>query len=175
MRFGKSIIVPIIGVLVTFMSTTSVTADLDKPGTEGTEPMTYIDSSAEAYEAMAKLPTDEPLHMLNMIRFKDIASYDEDSKYASKGWTGEQAYREYGRLVSPITNRQGGKTIYFGQPQLTVIGPEHENWDAIFIVQYPNFASFMGLLNDPSYKEHAFHRSAAVADSRLIRMTPPTE
>jgi len=135
-------------------------------------PATYINSDPKAYAAMQKLPTDEPLHMLNMIRFKDKADYKEGSEFAAKGWTGAQAYAEYNRRSSPIANRTGGKPLYFGMPQLTLIGAEHEKWDVIFIISYPNLASFLALVSDPEYKKHAFHRSAAVADSRLVRMAP---
>lgn len=135
-------------------------------------PVAYINSTPEAYTAMQGLPMDEPLQMLNMIRFKDKAEYAEGSEFAAKDWTGEQAYAEYSRRSSPIANRVGGKPIYMGIPQLTLIGPQHETWDVAFIIEYPDLATFLALVNDPEYKKHAFHRSAAVADSRLIRMAP---
>lgn len=143
------------------------------PATEA--PPAYINSTPEAYAQMQSLPMDEPLQMLNMIRFKEKAEYAEGSEFAAKDWTGEQAYAEYSRRSSPIANRIGGKPIYLGIPQLTLIGPQHEKWDAAFIIEYPDLATFLALVNDPEYKKHAFHRSAAVADSRLIRMTPPAQ
>jgi len=138
-------------------------------------PAVYVNSDKKAYEAMQALPKDQPLQMLNMIRYRDKADYKDNSEFSAKGWTGEQAYTEYGRHSSPIADRVGGKIIYTGIPQLTVIGPEHEKWDLVFIVHYPNLASFLALIGDPEYQKHAFHRSAAVADSRLIRMLPVTE
>ena len=138
-------------------------------------PPSYINSTPEAYAAMQALPMDEPLQMLNLIRFKDKADYPEDSEFAAKGWSGEEAYAEYSRRSSPIATRIGGKPIYVGIPQLMLIGPQHETWDAAFIIEYPDLATFLSFVNDPIYKEHAFHRSAAIADSRLIRMTPPPE
>lgn len=142
---------------------------------EEAAPPAYINSTPEAYAQMQGLPMDEPLQMLNMIRFKEKAEYAEGSEFATKDWTGEQAYAEYSRRSSPIANRVGGKPIYIGVPQLTLIGPQHEKWDAAFIIEYPDLATFLALVNDPEYKKHAFHRSAAVADSRLIRMTPPAQ
>ena len=135
-------------------------------------PKTYVNSDKKAYTAMQDLPKDEPLDMLNMIRYKDKADYEEGSEFAEKGWSGAQAYAEYSRYASPIANRVGGKVVYLGAPQLTVIGPEHEQWDAIFIVSYPNLNAFLALIGDPEYQQHAFHRSAGVADSRLVRMAP---
>lgn len=135
-------------------------------------PNTYITSDKKAYDAMLELPVDEPLDMLNMIRYKDKAVYEEGSEFAKKGWTGEQAYAEYRRHSSPVASRVGSSVAYVGVPQITVIGPEHEKWDSVFIIRYPNLKSFQALLSDPEYQKHAFHRSAAVADSRLIRLEP---
>lgn len=165
----------IFNALVTSFVTVSMATLVASPANatdQESTPARYVNSDARAYAAMQKLPVDQPLHMLNMIRFKDKASYEKENEFAAKGWTGEQAYAEYSRHSSPIANRTGGKVSYFGMPQLTLIGPEHEKWDAIFIVSYPNLASFLALIGDPEYTKHAFHRSAAVADSRLVRMAP---
>ncbi|GAB5483360.1 MAG: hypothetical protein Pars92KO_31170 [Parasphingorhabdus sp.] len=166
MKLTTKFAVPFVAVAFAFSAAVSAAED------HQTMPSTYVNSDAKAYAAMQKLPADQPLHMLNMIRFKDKASYEKGSEFAAKGWTGEQAYTEYSRHSGPIATRTGGKVVYFGMPQLTLIGPEHEKWDAIFIVSYPNLASFLALVGDPEYKKHAFHRSAAVADSRLVRMAP---
>lgn len=131
----------------------------------------YVNSDKNAYAAMQELPKDMPFSMLNMISFNDKAQYAEDSDFASKGWTGAEAYEEYSRHSSPIAKRVGGSVTYLGKPQLILIGPEHEHWDAIFIVTYPNLNSFLALIGDSEYQKHSFHRSAAVSDSRLIRMT----
>ena len=134
---------------------------------------TYVSSDEKAYAAMTALPQDQPFQMLNMIRYRDKAKYEAGSEFAAKNWSGAEAYAEYGRHATPIAERVGGKLVYVGDPQLTMIGPEHEQWDAIFIMAYPNLKSFLGLVGDPEYKKHAFHRAAGVADSRLIRLETP--
>ena len=135
-------------------------------------PEVYVNSTPEAYAAMQQLPTEEPIYMLNLIRFNDEAKYEEGSEFAARGWTGEQAYAEYSRISGPIAQRFGGSVVFAGLPQLTLIGPGHEEWDVAFVVAYPDLASFLSFVSDPTYREHAFHRSAAVADSRLVRMAP---
>jgi hypothetical protein len=136
----------------------------------------YISPDEKATEAFAALPQDQPFDMLNMIKFKDVADYAADSGFADKGWTGAEAYAEYGRHSGPIAQRMGATTAYGGAPQLTMIGPDSEQWDAIFVVRYPNAAAFFGLVTDAEYLKHAFHRSAAVEDSRLVRIAlPPTD
>ena len=135
----------------------------------------HIDPTRESFEIFKALPRDEPLEMLNLIRFNDEAAYAEGSEFATKGWSGEQAYAEYSRLSTPFATGVGGKPIYIGVPQLMLIGPPHETWDAAFIIEYPDFAAFLSFVNNPEYQKHAFHRSAAVADSRLIRLALPPE
>jgi uncharacterized protein (DUF1330 family) len=55
---------------------------------------------------------------------------------------------------------------------LTLIGPAHERWDAVFIAEYPSSAAFVTMLRDPVYREAVLHRQAAVETSRLIRLAP---
>ena len=127
----------------------------------------HIDPSREQFCAMMKLPDDGPIHMLNMLRFRSKAAY-EDGREA----TGAQAYETYGKESGPIFKRVGGKIAYAWSPKLTLIGPEREKWDMIFIAEYPNAAAFGEMVKDPEYQKAVIHRQAAVADSRLIRLKP---
>jgi len=152
------------------LAATSLTASPTLAHEEEAQPQVYVNSTPEAYAAIQKLPTDEPIYMLNLLRFNEEAKYEEGSDFAAMGWTGEQAYAEYSRHSSPIAQRFGGTVAFAGLPQLTLIGPGDEKWDVAFIVAYPDLASFLSFVSDPTYREHAFHRSAAIADSRLVRM-----
>jgi len=134
-------------------------------------PKTYVEPDEKIYEAMRNLLADEPLHMLNLIRFNEEADYKEE-EFAVQGWTGQQAYAEYGRHASPIIFGLGGEIAYAGTPQLTLIGPEHEQWDIVIIVKYPDTATYFDLIAHEEYQKHKFHRTAAVADSRLVRVAP---
>ncbi len=174
MRLSNTIITGLVFAIGASIVAAPALAQSEDSGDREGEPVAFINSTPEAYAAMQELPADEPLFMLNLIRFKDEAEYGERSEFAGRGWTGEQAYSEYSRISGPIAQRVGGRVAFAGLPQLTVIGPEHEKWDVAFIVSYPDLASFLALVTDPEYKEHAFHRSAAVADSRLVRMASLT-
>ncbi|MFC6759102.1 DUF1330 domain-containing protein [Sulfitobacter porphyrae] len=55
---------------------------------------------------------------------------------------------------------------------MTLIGPQDENWDAMFIAAYPNAHAFLAMVSDPEYQRAVIHRQAAVRSSRLIRSTP---
>jgi uncharacterized protein (DUF1330 family) len=126
----------------------------------------YIDPERGQFEAFKALPRDEPIMMLNLLRFRDKAAYD-DGREA----TGAEAYAAYGRESAPVFDRVGGKIIWRGTPQVMLIGPEDKHWDLVFVARYPTAGAFLEMVTDPDYREAVKHRQAAVLDSRLIRVT----
>jgi hypothetical protein len=132
----------------------------------------YISSNPANLPKFLALPRDEPIDMLNMIRFKDLAEYEPDSEFANKGWTGAQAYAEYSRRSQVVLDRLGPEIVYSGTPAMTIIGPKDEYWDVVFVLRYASVPAFGEVMKDPEYQLHKFHRKAAVADSRLVRLAP---
>lgn len=124
----------------------------------------HVDPEREQFETFKKLPREQPVMMLNLVRFRDAATY-EDGRTAS----GAEAYARYGKESAPIFARVGGEIIWRGKPQVTLIGPMDEHWDVIFIARYPTASSFLEMVTDPTYRKAVKHRQAAVLDSRLIR------
>ncbi len=127
----------------------------------------HIDPTREQFAAFQAIGRSGPLQMLNLVRFRDEAAYP-DGKQA----TGQEAYRAYAKASGPVFARVGGRQIWLGRFELTLIGPPGERWDAVFIAEYPSAAAFAEMLRDPAYREAVKHRQAAVADSRLIRLAP---
>lgn len=134
----------------------------------------YIDPDRAAWDLFKSLPGDEPIQMLNLVRLKPKAEYPADHPDHGKDLTGLDAYRAYGRTTAHIFARVGGKQVWVGRPQVMVTGPQAEAWDLAFIAEYPTSAAFMEMVRDPEYRECVRHRSAAVADSRLLRLAPTT-
>lgn len=132
----------------------------------------YLDPSAAGFAAFKALPRDKPIHMLNLLRFRDRAEYPVGHANAGNGWTGREAYAEYGRTSGPIFQRVGGRIVWRGVFQAMVIGPEDRHWDDGFVAEYPTSAAFLEMVTDPEYRTAVINRSAAVLDSRLIRFDP---
>ncbi len=126
----------------------------------------YIDPERGQFEAFKALPRDEPIMMLNLLRFREKAAYAD-----GRSATGTEAYEAYGRESAPVFHRVGGEIVWRGKPQVMLIGPEEKRWDLIFIARYPTAGAFLEMVTDPQYREAVRHRQAAVADSRLIRTT----
>jgi len=132
----------------------------------------HIDPEREAWEMFKSLPRDQPIHMLNLIRLKAKAEYPEGHPDHGKDLTGLDAYRAYGRTTAHIFRRLGGRQVWAGKPQVMVTGPKDEAWDLAFIAEYPNAEAFIAMVRDPEYRELVQHRTAGVADSRLLRLAP---
>ena len=132
----------------------------------------YIDPERAQFDAFKTLPRDTVIHMLNLVRFKDKASYPAGHPLADAGLSGAEAYANYGKDSGPIFQRVGGRVIWSGKMEAMLIGPEAEHWDAAFIAEYPNSGAFMAMVTDPVYRQAVVHRQAAVETSRLIRCAP---
>lgn len=135
--------------------------------------MSSVNPSREQFKAIFGLPLDEPVMMINLLRFRDTARYGADEPEAGEApVSGAEAYARYSREAAPIFAAVGGEQVWVGRPQLMLIGPEEERWDLAFIARYPSAQAFVDMLKNPDYNRATRHRTAAVADSRLIRCAP---
>ena len=133
----------------------------------------HIDPDRAAWEVFKALPTDQPIHMLNLIRLKTRAGYPTGHPDHGKNISGREAYREYGSAIAPHLARLNSRQVWAGAPQVMVTGPASEAWDLAFIVEYPGSQAFIDMVRDPDYRANVVpHRTAAVADSRLLRLAP---
>jgi len=129
----------------------------------------FIDPDRAQFEAFKGLDRESELNMLNLVRFNDLANYPGDHQLARDGLTGAEAYAEYGSETAPILAKVGGSIVWRATFELTLIGPQDEIWDAMFIARYPNAHAFLAMVSDPAYQKAVVHRQAAVRTSRLIR------
>ncbi|HMN54671.1 MAG TPA: DUF1330 domain-containing protein [Sphingopyxis sp.] len=132
----------------------------------------HVDPERAQFDAFKALPRDTVIHMLNLVRFKDKATYPAGHPLAGANLSGAEAYANYGRDSGPVFERLGGRIVWRGAMEAMVIGPDGESWDAMFVAEYPNSGAFMAMVTDPVYRQAVVHRQAAVETSRLIRTAP---
>lgn len=133
--------------------------------------MPSINPNREDLQAFAeRMPGDTPILMLNLLRFNDRATYDADGPHAS--CSGREAYARYSRTALGKVKGVGGEVQVMADVHLALIAPKEEQWDLLLLVRYPSSAAFLSMLSDPEYQAATVHRSAALADSRLIATTP---
>jgi uncharacterized protein (DUF1330 family) len=124
------------------------------------------------FDAFKSLDRDQPIEMLNLVRFRDVAAYPDGHELANAELSGAEAYRNYGRNSGPVFARLGGQIVWRGAFQTLLIGPEDETWDQVFVARYPTAHAFLEMVTDPEYQRAVIHRQAAVKTSRLIRCAP---
>ena len=124
-----------------------------------------IEPSAEQIAALASSRIEGPIAMLNLLRFREQA-IEPDS-----GMTGAEAYGLYGQSVAPFLEAAGAKVLSAVNCDTGVIGPSQPEWHMAIIVEYPSREAFIGMVSDPGYLEVSVHRTAALADSRLVLST----
>ncbi len=132
----------------------------------------FVDPDRAQFEAFKALPRDEPVEMLNLVRFRERAAYPADHPRAAEGLTGAEAYALYGKESGPVLEKVGGSIVWRGTMETMLIGPDGERWDAVFVARYPTAGAFLAMVTDPDYKKAVVNRQAAVATSRLIRCAP---
>ncbi|MCK9274617.1 MAG: DUF1330 domain-containing protein [Syntrophales bacterium] len=103
--------------------------------------MSPIKSNLDQFKALAKNPSDSPIVMLNLLKFK------EDG--------GAESYARYAEAADKFVTALGGKSIYVGKAMELLNG--EETWDIVMLVQYPSRKAFLKMANDPEYlKIHKF-------------------
>lgn len=129
----------------------------------------HVDPSRENWQAFKDLQRDRPIHMLNLIKFRDHAEYPEGHPNHGKGLTGREAYEIYKEGFQRVVANDGAAMVWESPIECVVTGPADE-WDEAFVMGYPNSALFMAMVKNEEYvRDIVPHRTAAVADSRLIR------
>ncbi|MDX1648282.1 MAG: DUF1330 domain-containing protein [Myxococcota bacterium] len=107
-----------------------------------------------------------PIVMINLLRYRERAAYPEGSDAAPA--SGREAYQRYGAEAAKHIAAVGGRMLWMGEAHATVIGPTDERWDDAILVEYPSKKAFVDMVSNADYQACAVHRTAALADSRLI-------
>ncbi|MCQ4311512.1 DUF1330 domain-containing protein [Pseudomonas stutzeri] len=118
----------------------------------------------------AQMPAGEPILMLNLLRFNSEAAYPAGS--GQTPCSGKAAYARYSRTALYKVRAAGGDVQLMAEAQVALIAPEQERWDEMLLVRYPSPEAFLAMLADPEYRAATIHRTAALADSRLIGCSP---
>ena len=103
---------------------------------------------------------DEPIFMVNLLKFKEKAEYPDKRK---TDLTGREAYAIYGKEVIRHLEKVGGKPIFGSEVTRLMLGEVEELWDQVAIAMYPSRKAMLKMISDPDYIESAQHRVAGLA------------
>jgi uncharacterized protein (DUF1330 family) len=114
-----------------------------------------LEPTPEQFAALAARPPDEPVVMVNLLRFSPDG--------------GRDSYVRYGQEVLPHLQSAGATVLYAGGSPTQVIGEgEKPWWDAIVVVQYPSPSAFLDMVTNEDYLKIHEYRAAGLDRGDLI-------
>ena len=105
----------------------------------------------------------EPVYMLNLLKFKDRATYR-----GGEDVSGREAYFRYASAFGEMAGNQGAETIFGGNANAFLIGEGDGEWDAVAIVKYPDADTMFKTVSSDAYRKIHKHRRAGLAGQLLI-------
>lgn len=114
-------------------------------------------------------PEDGPFVMVNLLKFKERAEYDDGSE---PELSGREAYNRYGVEVAKLVAALGGGIRYSGSVTGLMIGEVEAMWDAVALAEYPSLAAFQRMALSPEMHAIEHHRKAGLAGQLNIRTKP---
>ena len=121
--------------------------------------------TAEALQSFFGEGEDGAFVMVNLLKFRDRAEYED----GDRGLSGAEAYALYGSEVVGLVEKHGGRSIYAGAVTGLLLGEVEENWDMVALVEYPSLEEFRAMMMSPEYQAIAVHRSAGLKGQLNIR------
>jgi uncharacterized protein (DUF1330 family) len=131
------------------------------------EKLKTVDPDPQIFsEVLKTLPPGLPLVMINLLKFRKNAAYPKGVE--AEPCTGREAYQRYAAVAVEKVLAVGGRPLWMGKCERSLIGPAEECWDEMLLVKYPSKEAFLKMVAMPDYQRAAIHRTAALEDSRLI-------
>tara|TARA_Y100000996_G_scaffold273504_1_gene215367 strand:+ start:608 stop:1009 length:402 start_codon:yes stop_codon:yes gene_type:complete len=104
-------------------------------------------------------PEIGPISMVNLLKFKEKALYEDGRNTAL---TGEEAYGLYASEVINLVEKYGGEFLFAGKVNRLMLGEVEDMWDSIAIAKYPNRKAMFEMTMDPEYQKIHVHRDAGL-------------
>ena len=110
-------------------------------------------------------PPDQPVVMVNLLRFKRIADAPNDTI------SGEDGYRRYAEKMIAFVKSKGGRVIWSGRVDSQVIGESGDFFHMVGLVEYPSRQVFVEIATDPYVQEIGLHRASGLEGQWLLAAT----
>jgi uncharacterized protein (DUF1330 family) len=123
--------------------------------------------TAEQLETLLAGPADQPVVMINLLRFKRRADAS-----AADTRSGEAAYREYARRMQEVVESHGGRFLWSGRVDSVVIGDGDAEFHIVGLVEYPSRQKFVEIALSDTVREIGGDRAAGLEMQWLLASTP---
>lgn len=129
-----------------------------------------LPSDPTQLEQMAAAGPEGPIYMVNLLKFREKAEYDDGRE---TDLTGRQAYQLYGAAVSQLLPTFGAQFFFMGDVTFLALGQVEELWDEIAIVAYPNREALYRMSTSNDWADISAHRIAGLEGQLNIEVVMP--
>jgi uncharacterized protein (DUF1330 family) len=105
------------------------------------------------------LATPGPVMMVNLLKFREKASYPDGR---DPDLPGREAYERYATAMKVLVEESGGRFVFGAQVEGLLLGSVESLWDAVGIVEYPSAAALIQIASTPRFQEIEVHRVAGL-------------
>src|SRR5438445_13035383 len=116
--------------------------------------MSGIRPNKDQFRELVDAPDDEPVVMLNLLKFKANA---DDGRA-----NGASEYGKYSDAAVQMVEDRGGKVLWMGRVDQILIGDAAEGWDSVALVEYPSRKVFVDMVTTPEYEKAHEHRESGL-------------
>ena len=102
---------------------------------------------------------DSPISMVNLLKFKEKAEY-EDGRDTEM--SGKEAYQIYAIEVQEHLKKVGAEIVFGGVVSRLMLGEVEDLWDSVAIARYPSRKAMLEMMMSSEYQETEKHRSAGL-------------
>jgi uncharacterized protein (DUF1330 family) len=118
-----------------------------------------VDPTGADLKAFLAEAPDQPVTMLNLLRFAD---------------GGRARYDEYIAHFRRTSTPFGAEVVYYGHGHAAVVAEPGQEWDAVLLVSYPSRRAFADMVRDPEYQTGTHLRTEALVEAVLQPTTAAT-
>jgi hypothetical protein len=112
--------------------------------------------------------SEEPICMINLLKFKEKAEY-EDGR--DTDLTGREAYALYEEGVKKLLQEIGGGIGFKGDVERLALGEVEELWDVVGLAVWPSRGAMFKVMQSPEMQAISVHRSAGLAGQLNLETT----
>ncbi len=114
----------------------------------------------EPSQVLPFVATEGPVCMVNLLKFRDQAVYEDGRE---TDLTGEEAYGLYASEMRKLVEASGGRFIFGAEVVGLLLGEVEELWDTVGIVEYSSAKALLEIASTPEFQAIEVHRLAGLA------------
>ena len=130
--------------------------------------MNKVYPNKEQIKGFMEPVSEGPICMVNLLKFKDKAEY-EDGR--DTDLTGREAYALYEEGVKKLLQEIGGGIGFEGDVERLALGEVEELWDVVGLAVWPSRGAMFEVMQSPEMQAISVHRSAGLAGQLNLETT----